>query len=288
MRAAVRRALLFVPGSSARMLQKAAATTADVLVLDLEDAVSPTEKESARQIVRDALPTLRQTGKELWVRVNAMDSMWGITDVLTLTAAGPDVFLIPKADERAMILADGLLHAAEAEAGRAEGGIALVALIETAKGLAGISEVLRASPRLNGVLLGGEDLTRDLGVQRTRAGTELSHARHTMVLAARAAGLDSFDTPFPAPRDGEGLLLDAQTAKAMGFTGKACIHPDHIAGIHAAFSPPAEALNRARRLLRAFSEAEAQGKGACLFEGEMVDRPIALRAERLLAEAGEA
>lgn len=281
----VRRSLLFVPGSSEQMVMKAAGLGRqgpDGIILDLEDGVSLAEKESARNAVSHNLDTLRTSGKEILIRVNGMDTLYGIRDLLWVVQFAPDTLILPKANVQAVQAADLILADVERELGQKEGGIGLIPMVETAEGVNRAEDIVRASPRINGVQLGAEDLTRELGIRRSTLGEEILFARQRLVYAACERGIDCLDTPFVGIQDLEGLQKDSEHAAAMGFTGKTCIHPTHIKTINRAFRPRKEDVEYSRRLLAAFQEASAQGKGACMFENNMIDRPVADRAEQLI------
>lgn len=281
----VRRSLLYVPGSSEKMVEKAIALGSaepDSIIVDLEDAVSMAEKEGARDYVIRVLPKLRTTGREIVIRVNAMDTLFGIHDLLSVPRALPDTLILPKADVMSVRMADRILTNVESELGLRPGGIGLIPLLETAEGINLAEQIVRASSRINGVQLGAEDLTKELGIRRTPLGEEIRFARQTLVYAACAAKIDCLDTPFTGIRDLDGLREDSENAAAMGFTGKTCIHPSHIETIDRAFSPGEEEAEFSRRLVAAFEEAVAQGKGACMFEKKMIDQPVADRARKLI------
>ena len=281
----LRRSLLYVPGSSERKISKAVSTEADAVIFDLEDSVSPAEKEAARNRVCAHIAEIKATGKEPIVRVNAMDSMWGVLDILAVAKAGPDTILIPKADEKAMILADGLLSAAEAELGLEKNTMGLIALFETAYSIASPLSILMATARIDGAQLGAEDLTKEMEIARTPEGTEITYARHQLVVAARSVGIDIMDTPYTGIRDLDGLQRDAQTAKKIGYTGKTCIHPDHIAVVNTEFSPSEAEVLQARGILEAYEASVIAGNGACMYQNKMIDAPIADRARRIVHKA---
>jgi citrate lyase subunit beta/citryl-CoA lyase len=195
----------------------------------------------------------------------------------------PDTLVIPKADAFVVSMADLILGGFEKENGITEPSIGLVPLLETVAGILNAHEIINASPRVNGVQLGAEDLTKELGIGRTAQGEEIVFARTKLVYAACVTGVDRFDTPFTGIHDIVGLEADARKALSIGFTGKTCIHPSHIDVINSTFGVSDEEKEHARKLLEAFDEAILQGKGACMFEGKMIDAPIAERAKKLLA-----
>lgn len=274
----LRRTMLFMPGNNPSMLQDAAILGADSIILDLEDAVSLTEKDSARILVREALKTIDYTQVEVVVRVNPLDTEFGPQDVDMIARVKPDTLLIPKADEEEIILVSRLLDVIEREEGFEAEGIKIIALVETAIGLENVYNIIKASKRMAGVLLGGEDLTSDLGIKRTKEGEEIFYARNKVATVCRALKVDSIDTPFTDTNDYEGLERDTTKAKSLGMTGKAAINPRQIDVIHSVFAPTEAELKHALRVLAARKEAEREGKGVFSLEGKMIDAPVINRA----------
>lgn len=268
-----------MPGNNPGMLQDAAVLGADAVILDLEDSVSLREKDSALILVREALKALDYSRVEVVVRVNPLDTKFGPLDLEVMARVKPDAILIPKADEEEIKLAAELLSRIEAEAGSPVEEIKLLALIETARGLENIQNIIRASERVNGVLLGGEDLTADLGVTRTKEGEEILYARSKVAVACRALKVDAIDTPFTDTSDAEGLAKDTAKAKSLGLSGKAAINPRQLDVIHAVFAPTEAELRQALRILEATEEAEKEGKGVCSLDGKMIDAPVISRAK---------
>ena len=276
----LRRSMLFMPGNNPGMLQDAAILGADSIILDLEDAVSLAEKDSARILVREAIKTIDYSQVEVVVRVNPLDTEFGTHDVDVIARVKPDTLLIPKANEQQIKLIATMLDKIEEEEGYLAGSIKIIPLIETAIGLATVYDVIKASKRVVGVLLGGEDLTADLGIRRTKEGEEILYARNTVATACRALKVDSIDTPFTDTNDYEGLATDTAKAKSLGLTGKSAINPRHIGIIHSVFAPSEAELKHALRVLDAMEEAEKEGKGVCSLDGKMIDAPVINRAKR--------
>lgn len=281
----VRRSLLYTPGSSQRMIKKAWETNADSIIFDLEDSVDISEKEKARENVVNALLENRDTKKEVIVRINSMDSIYGIHDILTVAKHKPDAILIPKANKKSIATADTILLAIEEANGLERESIKIIVLLETPDGITNAYSILKSSSRINGVLLGAEDLTNELGIKRTLEGDEIFVARNLIAYAAHACKIDVIDTPFTSIHDYEGLKFDTEIAKGIGFTGKSCIHPYHIDIINEVFTPSEEEVDFSKKLLNAYEEALKLGKGACKFEGKMIDRPIAERAKKIVEKA---
>jgi len=274
----LRRTMLFMPGNNPGMLQDAAILGADSIILDLEDAVSLTEKDSARILVREAIKALDYSQVEVVVRVNPLDTEFGQQDVDMIARVKPNTLLIPKANEEEIKLVDKLLDKIEKEEGFTPGSIKIISLIETALGLENVYNVIQASKRTVGVLLGGEDLTADLGIERTKEGEEIFYARNKIATVCRALKVDAIDTPFTDTNDYEGLAKDTAKAKGLGLTGKSAINPRQIDTIYSVFAPTEDELKRALRILDAMEEAEKEGKGCCSLDGKMIDAPVIHRA----------
>ena len=280
-----RRSLLYIPGSSQKMLGKAVDVKADAVILDLEDAVSIDEKDNARSYVADILPKLTTEEREVIVRINSADTSWCYKDITAVAGLGINTVIVPKADERSLITVDTMLEAVEKELGLENGTIGIIPLFETTYAIANAYKVLGASPRIDGVQLGAEDLTKEQEIVRTSEGTEIQYARQQLAMAARARGIDILDTPYTGIKDLDGLRRDAQYVKSIGFTGKTCIHPSHIEIINEVFSPTAEEIDFARGVVEAFEASVKEGKGACMYRNKMVDKPVAERAVKLLEKA---
>ena len=265
-----RRSSLSVPGSSERMLAKTAALEMDEIVVDLEDSVAPDAKERARELVGGFLATERSFAAAVAVRINPLSGQWGERDVIELVErVGPRIgsLVIPKVESAEDVLAvDRLLGGV----GEPAGGVRLQALVETAGGLLRAGEIAAASLRLEALILGYADLAASLGRAPGPAPPERwLHAQETVLVAARAAGLQAIDGPYLEIRDDDGLRLRAEHARVLGFDGKWAVHPSQLGIINAAFTPLDEELARARAILDAL--AHADGRGAVELDGEMID-----------------
>lgn len=277
------RSLLYVPGNSPSMVQNCMVLGADAVILDLEDAVALTEKDAARSLVRHALETLDFMGTTVFVRVNGADTPFFEEDIRAIVPARPDGIRLPKTDGADDVLrADALMTRIEREAGLPEGSVVIQAMVETARSLLHAYDVASASPRVSGISIGGQDFAADLGIRRTRDGGELLYARAAIVTAAKAAGVDAFDTVFTNVNDCDGLFADAAAAANMGFSGKAAIHPSQVAVIHRAFRPEEKEVRKASRVVRAAREAEERGVGVIAVDGRMVDAPVVAQARRTI------
>ncbi len=274
----LRRTMLFMPGNNPGMLQNAAILGADSIILDLEDAVSITEKDSARILVREAIKNVDYSSVEVVVRINPLDTEFGHLDLDVIARTKPDSIMVPKADENEIREAHEILNKIEEEEGFEKGSIKIIPLIETAFGLETVYNVINVSDRVVAILLGGEDLTSDLGIKRTKEGEEIFYARNRIATVCRAFKIDSIDTPFTDISDFEGLEKDTLKAKGLGITGKSAINPRQIDSIHSVFAPTKEEVNHALRVLKAMEQAEKEGKGVFSLDGKMIDAPIINRA----------
>ena len=284
----MRRSMLFIPGNTPNLLVNSPYLGADAIIFDLEDAVSPAEKDSARILVRNTLRYLDLGGRETIVRINAIDTDYWKKDVEEIVAQGPDILMLPKSSRPEDIqTADAYITQVEERVGGGRHGVRLMPLIETALGVENAFAIATASPRGTALFLGAEDLTADLRCQRTKEGQESAYARSRLVTAARAADIDVYDTPFTDVNDDEGIWRDAEAARALGFTGKASISPRHIQAINTVFSPSQAEVDYAYEVMEAIRMAKEQGRGAIALRGKMIDAPIVARARRTLEMARE-
>ena len=283
----MRRSMLFLPGNNPNMLQNGDILGADAIILDLEDAVSPDEKDAARILVRNAIRTLDYQGCEIIIRINAVDDtgFWkeDLDEVIPLK---PDLIMPTKVSGAEYVRqVSRYMEEVERRNGMEPGTVKLIPLIETTLGVENAFEIARSDPRVVAMFLGAEDLPADMRCVRTKEGSEIAYARSRMVSAARAAEIDVYDTPFTDVNDDEGLVADARLAKSLGFSGKASISPRHVSGINQVFSPTEKEIAYAREVLAIIEEAKAQGKGAVSLHGKMIDKPIVTRAQQVLAMA---
>ena len=279
------RSLLFLPGNNPNMLINAGCLGADAVIFDLEDAVSPAEKDAARILVRNTMRYMTLPCERV-VRINGVDTSYWRDDVDAMIPERPDLILLPKTATPADILTlDSYMTEVEKRCGLECGSVGILALIETALGVENAFSIASASKRVKGLFLGAEDLTADLQCKRTKEGREIEYSRMRLVVAARAAGVDVYDTPFTDVNDDEGIAADAALAKSLGFSGKASISPRHVDVINEVFSPTLAEIDYAYEVLDAIRRAKAEGKGAISLRGKMIDAPIVARAERIIAMA---
>ncbi len=282
----MRRSMLFLPGNNPNMLINGNCLGADAVIFDLEDAVSPAEKDAARILVRNTMRYMDFHGCEIIVRINSIDTAYWKQDIDEILPQRPSLILLPKTGTAADVLvADAYISAVEEKLGFAKNTVGLMPLIETALGVENAFAIASAANRVKALFLGAEDLTADLQCKRTKEGREIEYARTRLVVAARAAGVEVYDTPFTDVNDDAGIVKDAQLAKALGFTGKASISPRHVETINSVFSPSQEDVDYAYEVMEAIAFAEEQGKGAIALHGKMIDAPIVARARQTIAMA---
>ena len=281
----LRRSFLYVPGSEERKLAKAPTLGADAVILDLEDSVAPERKAEARDRILGLLRTQAHPAVEWLIRLNGLVSTHFGADLACGVAARPDGVVIPKVEDPAMLReADARLGAAEREAGHPVGSLRLFAMIESARAVLSAQAIAAATPRLQALILGHVDLLRDLGLTPGPAGQgTVQHARCHLVLAARAAGVDAVDAIYLNIQDHDGLRGEAIQAAGMGFVGKQVIHPGQIPLVHAAFTPSAERVQRAERILEVWQTAQAEGKGVVALDGMLIEPPV-IAMEQLVLE----
>ena len=282
----MRRSMLFLPGNAPKMIINGNYLGSDAVIFDLEDAVAPDQKDAARLLVRNVLGALEFDRVETIVRINSIDTPYWQKDLEAIVPCKPDIIMLPKTSmAKDVEVVDDYLTALEAKLGMVSGTVRLMPLIETALGIENAYFIASARKRVVALFLGAEDLTADLRCKRTKEGREIDYARSRMVNAARAAGVDVYDTPFTDVNDGEGIVADATYAKSLGFTGKASISPRHITAINTVFSPTEADIAYAYEVMDAIAEAKAQGKGAIALRGKMIDAPIVARAQQTIAAA---
>ena len=282
----MRRSMLFLPGNNPNMLINGNCLGADAVIFDLEDAVSPDEKDAARILVRNTMRYMDFRGCEIIVRINSIDTPYWQKDLDQIMPYQPGLILLPKTGSAADVLAaDGYMTQVEEKLGMEPGTVGLMPLIETAMGVENAFAIASATKRVKALFLGAEDLTADLQCKRTKEGREIEYARTRLVMAARAAGIDVYDTPFTDVNDDEGIEADAALAKSLGFSGKASISPRHVDVINRVFSPTIAEIDYAYEVMEAIALAKQQGKGAIALRGKMIDAPIVMRAQRTIAMA---
>ena len=245
---------------------------ADSLMLDLEDAVAATAKDTARFSLYHALRTIDYRGSERVVRINGLDTDLWEEDIRCCVAGGCDVIRIPKTETADMVRAvEEKVVAAETEFNREPGSTLIMAALESARGVMNAYEVCTSSERMIGIALSGGDYTKDLQTRITGTGVELMGARQNMIIAARAAGVQCFDTVWTNLDDMDGFKKDVETIHMMGFDGKSCINPRQIDVVHKIFTPTEKEIIFAEKVIREIDEKKAQGIGVFTVDGKMID-----------------
>ncbi|MEM9584568.1 MAG: CoA ester lyase [Pseudomonadota bacterium] len=271
------RSVLYIPASRARALEKAQTLPVDAIIFDLEDAVSPDEKVAARALLADTLKTSDYGARRRIVRINGFDTEWGAADLNALAKAGPDAILLPKVNtasdiEQLSLLMDDISEAASTS---------IWAMMETSRGILNALDIAGA-PRMEGFVLGTNDLAKDLGALARPA---MLTSLQLCLLAARAEGLICVDGVYNAFKDDEGLAVECEEGRSMGFDGKTLIHPAQVSITNAIFAPSEDEIALSRRQIAAFEEAEAAGQGVAVVDGKIVENLHVETAKRVLAKA---
>lgn len=276
-----RRSVLYMPGSNARALEKGRALAADGLILDLEDAVAPDAKESARGQIRAAVKAGGYGRRELIVRTNGLTTPWGRDDVAAAATFGADAILLPKVES-----ADTVRQAeAIMDANGAPKSLSIWCMMETPLGMLHAEEIAFASPRVGGFVMGTSDLAKDLNAAHTRERLPMLTSLGLCLLAARAAGIAILDGVHLDLNDDEGFAYSCKQGRELGFDGKTLIHPKTIDAANEAFAPSESEVAWARRIIAAHAEAERAGKGIVLVDGKLIENLHVVGARRMVALA---
>ena len=280
-----RRSLLFMPGSNARALDKARALPVDGLILDLEDAVAPDAKAAARSQVAEAVAARGFGRREVLIRINSLDSPWWLDDLAMAAKARPDGILVPKISR----VADMAAIADRLSDINADHAIRIWIMIETARSVLDADQLAKASQdsemRLAGFVFGPNDLSLETGIRMQPGRATMLPALVNCVLAARASGLSILDGPYSDISNPDGLAAECAQARDLGFDGKTLIHPGQIEACNTAFTPRAEDVAQARKIIAAFEQPENKGRGAIQLDGRMVERLHAEIARKTIAIA---
>ena len=278
----LRRTMMFVPGNNPGMMADAHIYGPDSIMLDLEDSVTMAEKDAARLLVYQALKTVDYGNTEMVVRINPLNTPYGKKDIEAVVKAGVDGIRIPKTENAEEVVeVEREIERVERELG-CVGRTKIMAAIESTLGIVNAYAIATASPRMMGIALGAEDYCANLKAQRTPGGDELRLARETIVVAARAAGIDALDTVYSNLNDMETFRQEVEYIKTLGFDGKSIINPRQIEVINEVFAPKEKEITKARAIIAAIKEAEAKGSGVIALNGKMIDRPVVIRAQRTI------
>lgn len=283
----LRRTMLYVPGNAPSMISDAHIYGADSVMFDLEDAIAPAEKDAARLLVYYALSEQAKRPCEVVVRINGLDTLFGIADIKAMVAARVDVIRLPKTETAQDVLdVVKLIEENEIACGLPVGTIKMMAAIESPLGVINAYEIAKSSNRLVGIALGAEDYVTNMKTSRSSHGVELLYARSQILNAARAVGIAALDTVYSDLDNEEGFEKEVKLIHRLGFDGKSVINPRQIDVVHAIYAPDKGQIAHAQAVVIAAQEAEAKGIGVILVNGKMVDKPIVDRARNVLQLAG--
>ncbi|MEA2103080.1 MAG: CoA ester lyase [Candidatus Cloacimonadota bacterium] len=269
----VRRTRLYMPGNNPNLLQNLATFNADTIILDLEDAVAPKEKVSARFLIKHALINMKFNA-EKGVRINPLSTDFGRKDAEMAINAGAEIIFLPKAEFPSEIV--------ELEKIIGNNNVLISPIIETARGVLNADQICKAGKKVVMICFGAEDFTRDIGAERTKIGNEIFWARSMIVLAAKANGIQASDTVFSDVEDMKSLEQETKLIKSLGFDGKGVIHPSQIKVVNNVFKPTEAEIEHAKKVIAALEEAEKLGRGTASLGRKMIDKPVADRARRIL------
>lgn len=282
----LKRSWMFVPGHRQRMIDKGLGLNADAIMLDIEDGVAPSEKDTARKLIAEALGQEREPNSPTrFVRINAVGHERMDADLEAVLRPGLDGLALPKVEATQEVLkVDAILREREPQLKVEPGSIKLLIAIESPRGLLNGPALASCSPRVVGLMFGAEDFGRELGLPTSREGEarDMIYARSALVVAAAAAHVQAVDGVWVDLKNTEGLWGFARQSRRLGFSGMSLIHPSQIDPINSVFSPNAEEVDYARRVIQAYEEAVARGDGSISFGGQLIDRPIVERARRTL------
>ena len=280
------RSLLFVPGNRGNMLEKAVGLKPDAVVPDMEDSVPMAEKANAREMVASFLPKLAEEGHQIIPRVNSLHTGLIEDDLAAIVGphiVGVSVGKVGSANDVRQI-AD-TVGRREVAVGVPFGSTSLVLWVETASAIVNAFSICKASKRVIAIAFGGEDLTNDMAIPRTESEEEIAHPRSVVTVSARAAGVLALETPYFNYKDDDGLRRNSTASRNLGFRGRFAIHPSQIEGINVSYMPSEDEIERARRVVVAFDEAEERGSAATSLDGKVIDVPVVERARKILTAA---
>jgi citrate lyase subunit beta/citryl-CoA lyase len=280
----LRRTWLFGPGADAAMHEEMARSGADVLIQDLEDFTPPQQRQRARELAPELFQRWREAGAMVCVRINPLETH-GYVDLQAVMPARPDIIAYPKSAGAFQIRGlDVAIATHEAALGIERGTTEILPVCETALGVVSVREIASASARVRCALLGAEDLAGDLCAERSRGGGELDYARRRFLLECRAAAIEPVDAPYTFD-DAEGAVAEALVSRSLGYRTKSLVRPEHVARVREVFTPSAQEIAQARKIVTAFEAAREQGDDRALVDGLWVEVPTYQAARRLLAES---
>jgi citrate lyase subunit beta-like protein len=275
-----------MPGDDRRKIEKATTLGVDCICMDMEDGVAITRKTDARAVIADAMKALDFGSAERCIRINSVGSGFEKFDLAAAVATNPDAIVVPKVESAAQVRSiSEYIEMYEVSGRMPVGTIRMLVGVETAKGILNLKEIAGADKRLEAVIFGAEDYAASIGATRTKQAIEVLYARSAVVTACAANELQAIDMVYIDFRDAEGLRLEAEEGARLGFSGKQIIHPNQVAAVQEAFTPSAEAIEYAQRVVRAFTASQKEGKGAFALDGKMIDMPLLKNAQKVLDRA---
>ena len=281
-----RRALLYMPGDDRRKIEKSTTLGVDSICMDMEDGVAANKKSEARAVIAQAMKELDFGKSERCIRINSVGSGMEKYDLAAALATNPDAIVVPKVEsaEQVKWVSDHI-ETYELSSNKNIGSIRLLVGVETAKGILNLKEIAGADKRLEAIIFGGEDFAASVGAIRTKDGTELLYARQATVTACAAYDLQAIDIVFIDFKDPEGLRAEAEQGAGFGFSGKQIIHPNQVSAVQEAFTPSADAIAYAKRIVESFESSQKEGRGAYALDGKMIDMPLLKNAQKVLERA---
>jgi len=281
-----RRALLYMPGDDRRKIEKSTTLGVDSICIDMEDGVAITRKIDARAIIAQAMKDLDFGASERCIRINSIGSGMESYDLVAALATNPDTIVVPKVESAEQVKwVSEHIEKYELSSNHDIGRFRLLVGVETAKGIVNLKEISEADNRLEAIIFGAEDYAASIGARRTKDATEVLYARQAVVTACAANDLQAIDMVFIDFRDEMGLRVEAEQGAGFGFSGKQIIHPNQVSAVQEAFTPSAEAIDYARRIVETFESSQREGKGAYALDGKMIDMPLLKNAQKVLERA---
>jgi citrate lyase beta subunit len=280
-----RRALLYMPGDNWKMITKSITLGVDSICMDMEDGTAVNKKAEARATIAKALQELDFGASEKLARINSVGSGWEQDDIEAVLPYKPDGIVIPKVESFEQVeWASRIIEDAELKNGWQVNSIRILIGVETAKGILNLKEIA-SHPRLDAIIFGGEDFAASIGATRTTDAIELLYARQAVIVACAAYDIQPIDIVTIDYKDLDALKLESEFGARLGFSGKQVIHPHQVPVVQAAFTPSAEAVAYARRIVETFEASQKEGKGAYSLDGKMIDMPLLKNAQKVLARA---
>jgi citrate lyase beta subunit len=281
-----RRALLYMPGDDRRKIEKSTTLGVDCVCMDMEDGVAISHKSEARAVIAQAMKDLDFGNSERCIRINSFGSGFEKFDLAAAVAANPNSIVVPKIETATQVKSiSEYIEIYELSSKMNIGSIRMLVGVETARGVLNLKEIAEADKRLDAIIFGAEDYAASISATRTKEAEEVLYARSAVVTACAANDLQAIDMVYIDFRDIEGLRVEAEQGARLGFSGKQIIHPNQVAAVQEAFTPSAEAIEYAQRVVKAFTASQKEGKGAFALDGKMIDMPLLKNAQKVLDRA---